>query len=599
MNERHVWCARSMRMRCAALLFSAACASADPSHEREPEGARDARQEPALDAAAPLGPRGGDTLDASRAAQATGADAGARADASRPVYAGGEDAGSAPVQGFDAGSGASGATSCFGRCGADALLAIAGACACDVACLARGDCCADKHEWCAVGERGPICALTAPDVDPADCGSDLGWTFPHQGQLEILFGDTYDADCNVPLLYDDAQGRLPIARPSVVPERPPTEPISCGRLIDLDKQQMGDRDTFAPMRLFEDGEALSSWLMETPLTGFSDGPQAYTLFRRGADLSAPIYLAVRDADAAPMLPPRTAYRVLRQYATQHFQNTTATGVAHFDPEQPSARDDHEGTQTLFLWGRDQFAGASARALYLAYQPLPIEDVEGAVRWAPRYFAGLEASTPTWSPEESAAKPLFVDDFPLVEQLEVAWIPELEHWIMLYGGDVADGLVSAPREQPRRGAIHMRMAEHPWGPWTRATPVFWREHAAAFLRCDAPEQPPAGLPSGCDLDELPDDPEHSYDPGNWGPELRDFVGCVREAPVPHSPAFVPDTPLPCVGDQRGNLYAPNLLVSWTVDRRGEHGYAHAATLYFNVSTWAPYKVILAALTIYLP
>lgn len=120
-----------------------------------------------------------------------------------------------------------------------------------------------------------------------------------------------------------------------------------------------------------------------------------------------------------------------------------------------------------------------------------------------------------------------------------------------------------------------------------------------MHCDAPKDPPPGVPAGCDLDQLPDDPAHSYSPGTWAPQLLDFTGCRTDSPIPQSPADDPETGLLCTGTQRGTLYGPNLLEPWTVDRAGDQGYAHAATLYFNVSTWVPYQVILAALTVHLP
>lgn len=584
-------CARRARTTAAALLLLSACSQRASRDAAAGAAHDDAYRDAALSRldATNAGRDAPSALDpAADAAQLKDAVVG---DAARDAHAALSDA-----NGFELDASSDNlSTSCFGRCNHDALLAIPGACACDVACLTRGDCCADKHELCAVSERAVLCPLTGASADPAVCGADLGWSFTHGEELEIFFGDSYDVGCNVPLLYDDAQGRLPRARPSELPTRPPATPIACARLITLDKQANAFGDSFAPMRLFEDGVALSSWLAETPLTGFSDGAAVYTLSRRGNQLGAPLYLARRDASAAPSLPARTVYRVLTQYATQRFQNPTIATVVAYDPSTRE-HDYGEGTGALFLWGRAAFFGADAARVYLAYQPLPIAD---GASWAPRYFAGAEDGVPRWSDDESAAVPVLEHDFVMTMQLEVAWIAELDKWIMLYGGDAADSLNTDPSDQPRHGALHMRMADHPWGPWTRATPVFFREHAAGFLRCDAPSAPPPGLPSGCDLDELPSDPAHSYSPGAWGAELLDFPGCVVDSPIPRSPAVVPGSSFPCLGVQRGNMYAPNLIVPWTVDRRGEHGYAHAATLYFNVSTWSPYQVILAALSVHLP
>jgi hypothetical protein len=486
--------------------------------------------------------------------------------------------------------------SCYGRCGAPELLAIDAACACDMACLQRGDCCADKHALCAVSARAPLCTLTGAALDPSLLGTDLGWSFVHEGKLEVLFGDSYDATGRDPYPYDDAQGTLPRERPARVPNRALPEAVDCSGLLTLDK--LGD--SFAPIRLFEAGRPLSSWLSETPLAGFSDGAHAYLLARRGDNIEDPIYVAVRDSAVAPSeVPARTAYRVGTSYRSRHFQNVSALSVARFDPADPLQHDYEAGGGALFMFGRDHFSGAASRALYLAHQALPLLQPDGSFVFAPSYFAGLDHGVPTFSPDEARAVPVLSDDFERPQQTEVAFVPALGKWVMLYGGDVADWLDATPNDQPRHGAIHMRLADDPWGPWTAAAPALFREHAAAYLHCDAPADPGADQAAGCDLDELPDDPRHSYSSGAWGAGWLDFAGCIDRELSPRQPNFMSGGLVPCLGRQRGNLYAPSLLDSWTADLAGDAGYAHAATLYFLVSTWMPYQVIVAALTVHLP
>jgi hypothetical protein len=506
-----------------------------------------------------------------------------------------------PRPGVDAGTSQS-AGSCFGRCGAPELLAIAADCACDVGCLARGDCCVDKHELCSVSERASLCTLTGLALDPALCGTDLGWSFTHDDHVEVLYGDSYGADCLDPYPNDDAQGTLPLQRPASLANHAGDLPVSCAGLLTLDKRaaQDGRTQTFAPSLLYQGGTALSSFLSETPLTGFSDGEHAYIIARRGNDIADPIYVGVRDPATAPSVSPaRTVYRVGQTYASQHFQNPTAATVASFAPDDPAQNDYGPGAHTLLLFGRGDFAGVHGREMYLAQQRLPLLQPDGGLVWAPSYFAGLAAGKPTWTLDEEGAVPVLANDFERAMQMEVAWVPALAKWVMLYGGDVADWIDDTANDQPRHGAIHMRTADHPWGPWTRATPVFWREHAAAFMHCDAPTTPAPGNRAGCDLDELPNDPAHSYSPGAWAPQLLDFPGCIGGDLSPSQPNFQLGGLVPCSGTQRGNLYAPSLIDAYTVDLAGDHGYAHAATLYFMVSTWMPYQVILASLTVHLP
>ena len=574
----------------AALVLSAACAT-DPVPRAS--GSRDAgRLLPSADAAdtdsAPW-PRS-DAALASRDAAADAHSPLLAADAATPA--------AQPV--LDAGAPKASTDSCFGRCGAPELLAIGADCACDVGCHARADCCADKHELCSVSARAPLCTLTGVALDPALCGTDLGWTFSHGDHVEVLYGDSYGADCLDPYPNDDAQGTLPLARPAELPTRLPAQPVSCAGVLALDKRPAPRGQTFAPILLYEGESALSLYLLETPLTGFSDGEHAYMIARRGNNIADPLYVSVRDPSAAPgVLPERTVYRVEQTYTSQHFQNLSAATVRHFVPDQPAQNDYGPGTHSVLLFGRGDFAGPRSRDVYLAQQRLPLRSSDGSFGWAPSYFAGLSAGKPTWSAAEAAAVPVLANDFERPMQTEVAWIPALARWVMLYGGDVADWIDDAPSDQPRQGAIHMRLAEQPWGPWSRATPVFWREHAAAFLHCDAPAVVAAGNRAGCDRDELPNDPAHSYAPGAWGPQLLDFTGCIGGDLTPSQPNFQNGGIVPCLGSQRGNLYAPSVIDSWTVDLAGDQGYGHAATVYFMVSTWMPYQVILASLTVHLP
>jgi hypothetical protein len=490
------------------------------------------------------------------------------------------------------------AGSCYGRCGMPELLARTGECACDPDCFARGDCCADKHEWCAVSARTPLCTLTGREIDRALCGTDLGWAFAHDGKVEVLFGDAYGSDCTDPYPNDDAQATLPLERPALVPAQP-TQPIACGGLLQLDKKAaLLGGETFAPILLYENGTALSSYLGETPLTGFSDGAHAYMIARRGNTIDTPIYIGWRDPSAAPNVKPaRTVYRSGLKADLPHFRNPTAVTVAHYDPARPDANDWGAGAHSLFLFGRANFAGRDAKQVYLAHHRLPLVQADGSLHWTPSYFAGLTADGPQWTEDANQARPVLDDDFQRTMQFDVAWFPALHKWVMLYGGDVADWLdAESDADQPRHGALHMRLSDAPWGPWSRATPAFWREHAAAFLHCDAPA---SAARAGCDRDELPDDPEHSYAPGPWAPELRDFPGCISGALTPSQPNFSPGSVLPCLGSQRGNLYAPSFIEPWTADLAGDLGYPHAATIYFLVSTWMPYQVILASLTVHLP
>jgi hypothetical protein len=584
----------------------AACEPVD-SIESADAGAVDAGPRPSLDAALP-----GD-------AAAAGADAGASKDGgpsitrdSGPAVEAGAGIDGAAGPSAEAGSAAgpdaattSNMGSCFGRCGiVPAEAKGAGNCGCDTACITRGDCCEDKHTLCAVERTLGLCTLTGAAETPGLCGTDLGFSFLHDGKEEILFGDSYDSACTAkPLMInDDAQGTLPRERPAVLSAATGSAAADCKGILALDRNAGTGTSSqeFAGIRLIEGSSSLSMGYGETPLTAFSDGTRVYGIFRRGTSINDALYIAYRDPSAAGNgQSPRAAYRVAGTFNDPHFKNITATSVVRFSPTQSEDHDYKEGHGAVFIWGRPDFNGATAGVVYLMVQPLPLVNADGKLTFAPQYFAGLENGKPRFSSDAKDAAPVLDKDFTRVMQLEVAWVEPLQKWVMLYGGDVADFLDGDKADQPRRGAIHMRLSDAPWGPFSAPAPVIFREQLGPYLHCDAPPSAP-GEQAGCDTDHLPNDAAHSYDPGPWASTVLHFPGCRTDKPVPVQPNLVPGgLPIPCTGPQRGNLYSPNIIGSWTEALPAKDGYAHGAKIYVNLSTWAPYQVILTELTIRLP
>lgn len=77
----------------------------------------------------------------------------------------------------------------------------------------------------------------------------------------------------------------------------------------------------------------------------------------------------------------------------------------------------------------------------------------------RYFSGLdESDLPIWSTEEADAQALFKQ--PCVGELSVSYNAFIGKWIMLYNCD----------SNELRG-INLRTADDPWGPWTEAELIF--------------------------------------------------------------------------------------------------------------------------------
>lgn len=154
------------------------------------------------------------------------------------------------------------------------------------------------------------------------------------------------------------------------------------------------------------------------------------------------------------------------------------------PRRGNDADYAPGSDALLVWGRPGFTGEQGRQaqLYLAVQDLPLrKGASGELRSRPRFFAGCSKSgRPRWSRREGKAAPLALDGVaggspheaqPQVLQMGIGWLgAPLGRWVMLYGGDLADYLLADPGADspgPSPGAVRIRFAEQPWGPWSVA------------------------------------------------------------------------------------------------------------------------------------
>lgn len=171
-----------------------------------------------------------------------------------------------------------------------------------------------------------------------------------------------------------------------------------------------------------------------------------------------------------------------------------------------------------------------------------------------------------------AKPLNLNGSPkatsekydIVDQMSVSYIPNMNKWIMLYGGDLHPNILSpfagvnAPYvvADPDR-AIHARFSTTPWGPWSAPIQVF------------KPGDPTTLLPAGAEFA-----PRGS---------IHDSL-CLLAG----SPCVTGESNLIYLLTNYGFLYAPNIVDVWT-EPRGTGNLD--ADIYWNVSTWDPYESML--------
>jgi len=347
-------------------------------------------------------------------------------------------------------------------------------------------------------------------------------------------------------------------------------------------------------------------------------------------LAHPVYLAARVANDRP-----TDYVVLHRFVTQRFISMATRTVAYFDPNDPSRTDFSPGTHTLFVWGRPWWVGTTgAQSLpFLFYVPTA-EIARGEFR--PRYFGGYGPSgAPRWVDNEGDAQPVYGADgtpdasgaritwrepeFDYVNTMSLTWLAPLGRWLMMYGGDLPAFMVKDPRTRAvmeptyaarSPGAIHFRVAKTPWGRpdasrpheegWSSFEPLLTRREAAPYMACG--EGGKETMP-GC-LEEpasaFPQPTARSPSAGTLG------AGSTNDEPRSRDSSLAPK----CVagdlflslqegkgltGNPIGRLYGANVIEEWTEDVTSKVGglgpRERAIELYYNVSTWNPYQVIL--------
>ncbi len=274
---------------------------------------------------------------------------------------------------------------------------------------------------------------------------------------------------------------------------------------------------------------------------------------------------------------RPEHYTSRAWAVNKFVNPTVRTVRRLNlhNSKGAGSDYHpaDGKQPrqakVLIWGRPVFLGSQAQnreaQLYFAYADMPEIGADGAPTWNPRYFTGLNAhGVPQFSASQVDAVPLDLsggagdphEPIDAVNQTTVSWVESLDKWVMFYGGDnnlVLSLIFNPGSTRTADGAIMVRFADQPWGPWTTPEPV---------------------LVAGDPLD--PFAPGSQFGPGGilFHPACT-VADCVAGGQPPLPGALTV-----------GGLYGANIVDCWTEDRK--HG---EVDLYWNVSTSNPYEVVL--------
>jgi hypothetical protein len=281
------------------------------------------------------------------------------------------------------------------------------------------------------------------------------------------------------------------------------------------------------------------------------------------------------------------YEGVPEWLTNKFANVTLRPVADFDPAKGAGRRNQDyrnrdaagPNRRVFLWGRPGFIGVGTKGrslgLYFAYVDMPLD---APVSWNVRYFSGTDASgIPRFSASERDALALDLDagqhgrqpaePHDIVNQMSIVWVESLGKWLMLYGGGTTS-LPSPPllnrcgilefftREECKdvrvgNGAIRMRTADDPWGPWS-----------------------------------APQDVIVGGDPNASPPRDQYAVGGMLRHPACTASGCAPHMNSPNMQQaEYGFLYGVNIVEPWVTAT------PEAVEVIWNASTWDPYRVIL--------
>jgi hypothetical protein len=267
-------------------------------------------------------------------------------------------------------------------------------------------------------------------------GTDLGYSFEHQGLVYFLFGDTV--------------GRLDRALDTIATTaaRDPGAGVRLDFLTDGDKYV-----TIQPA-------GISMGAFEVPVSGIDLGGRAYVIVRTGhsSDWST-------DRTMLTRFTPPASFEPLRQISKRFL--TTST---HVEPLGSPVAGLPPGGPYVLVWATAKFRQSDA---YLFIVPAAhFETGEGTL-----YFAGADATgAPTWSPSESHAAPIITDG--TLGDVSVTWSKDLGLWLLTY-------------DHRSPWGVFFQYSRTPWGPWSPRQHVFVPGDGAAFVH-DPSRTPDDGL-----------------------------------------------------------------------------------------------------------
>lgn len=251
-------------------------------------------------------------------------------------------------------------------------------------------------------------------------GTDLGYSFEHDGRAYFLFGDTV--------------GRLDRALDTIAT----TDVLDPEQGVRLDFLTNGkDYLTIQP-------PGIKMGAFETPVGGISLNGQMYVAVStdHSNDRSTDRSVLTKFTPPATFQPLRTISQRPSGLFIKMSMHTEPSPIAGMPPGGPY----------VIIWGTGEYRQSDA---YLSIVPQAnFENGQGT-----QYFAGLDvAGAPRWSSSESDSQPIVQNK--TMGDLSVTWSKDLNLWLMTYD--------SRP---PAERGILFSYSSTPWGPWSPPQLIF--------------------------------------------------------------------------------------------------------------------------------
>jgi hypothetical protein len=253
-------------------------------------------------------------------------------------------------------------------------------------------------------------------------GTDLGYSFEHQGKVYFLFGDTVGAQGAALDSMATAEG----GPGAPDPER--------GVQLDFLTQRPGLYLTVQP-------PGISMGAFEVPTAGISLNGEMYVVVDTHHSEGWETDRSVLTRVSFPITP--TGFRPLR-IISQRPQWKFLKMSLHTQPgEIPGLP---TGGPFVLIWGTGRYRQSDA---YLSIEPASqFENGQGVL-----YYAGQNANGASrWDPHESAAIPITTNG--TLGDVSVTWCQDLGVWLMTYDS-----------RAPAAAGILFSYSATPWGPWS--------------------------------------------------------------------------------------------------------------------------------------